>query len=187
MSSKLEICNMALGLVNGYVISDPAESSAEALALTTAYEPVLVSMLEQHPWSFATKLASLAVLDGEETGEFDYVYELPADCIKVQGTIHNLDEQPEFKIRGRKFYTNENPVELEYTKKVLDTGSLSPTFVSAFAAALAAFAAPRLGALKMQQSLFQQAASAIRTAKASDAKNTNKKSTANRTFVNVRR
>lgn len=186
MSSKLDICNLALGMVNAMPIGSLTEVSAEAITVNMAYAMILRAVLEPHPWGFATKLQSLAALDGEELGEFSYVYELPADCLTPQGTIHGLDEQPEFKVRGRKFYSDENPVMLEYTYLEENTGVYSPTFVTALATSIAAYVAPRLGANKMQSFLLQQSIAALRTAKASDAKLTNKKSTANRTFVSVR-
>lgn len=188
MSSKIDICNIALGMISAQPIASLTESSAEAMAVNLAYSPVLKTLLEQHPWGFATKLVNLPEMEGEETGEFGYVYELPGDCLKPQGTIHTADdEQPEFKVRGRYFYTDENPLLLEYTSYIEETGLYSPAFITVFAFYLAAQIAPRLGATKLQGVMLQQGVAALRTATASDAKLTNKRSTANRTFVNVRR
>lgn len=186
MASKIEICNWALSMVNARNIASLTENSSEAEAVNTAYTPILDSMLEQHPWGFATKTSALAEID-EDPLEFGYVYALPADCVKVQGTIHKQDEQPQFKVRERKFYSDEAEVVLEYTYRVTNTGLFTPSFVTALASAIAVSIAPRLGAEKLKQSLMIQSQGYLRSAQASDANTTHKKSTMNRTFVNVRK
>ena len=186
MASKLEICNMALAMVSAQPIASFDENSAEALAVNVAFQPTFDALLSQHPWSFATKVATLGEVD-EDAFDFQRVYELPVDCHTPVGTIHDADEQPEFKVRGRRFYSDESPVVLEYIRFVNDTGILSGNFVVALAASLAAVMAPRLGATKLMGAMQQQAAGLLRTAKAQDARLTNKRSTANRTFVSVRR
>lgn len=186
MSSKIEIANMAISEVNGHQISSLTEDSAEAEAINLSYSAAAEALLAQHPWAFASDIKTLARID-EDAYDFNYVYELPADYLCTQGTIHNEDEQPEYTVRGRKFYYNESPCILKYTKKITNTGLFSANFVMAFVLSLAADIAPRLGALKMHTTLLQRAGAALRTAKANDAKTSNIKSKMNRTFVNVRR
>lgn len=186
MSSKLEICNMALGMVSAYPISAFDENSAEAMAIDSAFKLTYDSLLSRHPWSFATKVEELPEVD-EDAFDFTHVYELPADCHKPIGIVHNGDEMPEFKVRGRKIYSNHFPMEIEYIRYVDDTGILPGYFVDALAMAIAVKIAPRLGAIKLFNPLAQQAAALFREARAIDAGLTNKESTAHRTFVNVRR
>jgi len=186
VASKLEICNMALAMLSAAPISAFEENSAEAMAVNIAFDPTFNAMLSQHPWSFATKVMTLAEVD-EDAYEFQHVYELPADCHTPIGLIHNDDEQPEFKVRGRKIYSDASPLVLEYVRDVNDTGILSGNFIVALASSLAAVMAPRLGAVKLMSILQAQAANLLRTAKATDARLTNRRSTANRTFVNARR
>ena len=186
MSSKLEICNMALGMVSAHPIASFDEDSAEAMAIDSAFKLTYDSLLSRHPWSFATKVADLPVVD-EESYDFSFVYELPADCYKPIGIIHSQDEMPEFKVRGRKLYSNHTPMQLEYIRYVDDTGILPGYFVDALVMAISVKIAPRLGAIKLMNPLSQQAYALFREARAIDAGLTNKESTMHRTFVNVRR
>ena len=186
MSSKLEICNMALGMISAHPIASFDENSAEAMAVDSAFKLTYDALLSRHPWSFATKVKDLAEVD-EESYDFNYVYELPADCHKPIGIIHTSDEMPEFKIRGRKIYTDHAPMQLEYIRHVDDTGILPGYFVEVLVTYLAIKMATRLGAGKLLQPLYQQALTLFKEARAIDANLINKKSTANRTFVNIRR
>lgn len=186
MSSKIQIANMAISEVNGHQIASLTEDSAEAEAIELSYQPILEATLAQHPWAFASEIKTIALLD-EDAYDFNYVYALPPDCLQPQGTIYTGDEQPEFIVRGRKFYYDFSPCVLKYTKKIIDTGLFSANFVTSFALALAADIAPRLGAAKLHQILLQRAGAAIRTAKATDAKTSNLRSKMNRTFVTVRK
>jgi hypothetical protein len=186
MSSKLDICNMALGMVSAHPIASFDENSAEAMAIHFAFKLTYDSLLSRHPWSFATKVQDLPVVD-DETYDFQYVYEIPADCHKPIGIVHSFDEMPEFKVRGRKIYSNHTPMQLEYIRYVDDTGILPGYFIDALVMAIAVKIAPRLGAIKLLNPLQQQAFTLFREARAIDAGLTNKESTAHRTFVNVRR
>ena len=85
MASEVDICNLALGHLGdtATVASlDPPEGSAQAEHCARFYPIARDSLLEMHPWGFATKRVQLAQL-GTGWPEWDYSYAQPADALNI--------------------------------------------------------------------------------------------------------
>lgn len=85
MSSEVDICNLALGHLgdNATVASlDPPEGSAQAEHCARFYPIARDSLLEMHPWGFATKRAKLALLSSAWP-EWEYCYAQPNDALNL--------------------------------------------------------------------------------------------------------
>lgn len=84
MSSEIDICNTALGYLgdDANVSSlSPPEGSAQAFYCARFYPIARDALLEMHPWSFATKRASLALLSEIPPSPWAYVYQQPSDAL----------------------------------------------------------------------------------------------------------
>ena len=89
MATNLDICNLALShLGDTATVSsiDPPEGSAQAEHCARFYPMARDSLLELHPWSFATKRVALAIL-GSGAPEWDYCYAQPADALNVVSVL----------------------------------------------------------------------------------------------------
>lgn len=75
------VCNLALLRVGQRLqIQALTDNTPEARAARVAFENARAVVLAEHPWSWATRYATLALLTDVERPGYDYVYALPTDC-----------------------------------------------------------------------------------------------------------
>lgn len=94
MASVVDICNLALAHLgdDARITSiSPPDGSQQAAHCQRFYPIARDGLLEMHNWRFATKRASLALLDTDELPvEWGFAYGYPA-CIKIV-SVHFPDE-----------------------------------------------------------------------------------------------
>lgn len=82
VTTDAQVCNQALGLVGQRdQINSLNDDSTPGLACKTYYSTVKAAILEAHPWRWATKRNTLALLSGVEREGWEYVYAAPADLL----------------------------------------------------------------------------------------------------------
>lgn len=82
--APVDIYNLALSNLGiSQVIADPNERTKYAIVCNRWYETCRDIVLADHPWRFATKAVSLAVVDETFPG-WDYVYAYPDDCLAMR-------------------------------------------------------------------------------------------------------
>lgn len=89
MASEVDICNLALSHLgdNATVASiDPPEGSAQAEHCARFYPSARDSLLEMHHWKFATRRATLALLD-VDSWSWSYAYAKPAGVLKMLAVL----------------------------------------------------------------------------------------------------
>lgn len=155
MASEVDICNLALGHLGdtaNVASLDPPEGSAQAEHCARFYPIARDSLLEMHPWGFATKRVQLAQL-GTGWPEWDYSYAQPADALNIIAVLPpyatddysvGLSNVPmaaggsyvpqafscEVDANGADvIYTDQEDAVLRYTALVTDTTKFSPLFV----------------------------------------------------------
>ncbi len=169
MASEVDICNLALAhLGDAAQVSsiNPADSSAQAGHCSRFYPIARDTLLEMHPWGFATKRLSLS-LTSNSVNQWAYVYAGPSDVVnyltiidpaaaddfsgslplanQVPGAVNAnqgiYQPQPfvvETDATGADLvYTNQVNAVLKYSAKVTDTTTFSPLFVESLALMLA--------------------------------------------------
>jgi hypothetical protein len=138
MTSVVEICNNALIKLDAPTITSLSDNTKSAIACNLMYPQIRDDMLTAHPWNFAIEQASLSQLVAAPTFEFDYKYQLPADCLRVLKAVDSSEVQIQFKIKGRQLHTDETTVDIEYIKQVTDSTQFSAQFIDVLATRLAA-------------------------------------------------
>jgi len=169
VASEVDICNLALAhLGDAAQVSsiNPPDTSAQAGHCARFYPIARNSLLELHPWGFATKRVSLA-LSGSTSNQWQYVYVGPSDVANYLTIIDPnapddfsgqlpmygivplatnsqpgvYEPQPfvvETDSTGRDLvYTNVQNAVLKYTGIVTDTTTFSPLFTETLALWLA--------------------------------------------------
>lgn len=155
MSSKVEICNLALSHIGvGKEIANlETEASEEASACRRFFDPCRDIVLRDFPWPFATKIVTLALVEENPNDEWRYSYQQPADSIRLKrilSGIRNDTQQSRVPYRvvrgssGNLIYTDQQNAELEYSFKETDPQRYPPDFVIALSFRLAGYLAPRL-------------------------------------------
>lgn len=156
MSSKVEICNLALSHLGIAKEVQNLENDAgqEAQACRRFYDNARDETLRDFPWSFATKFATLAVVeDAVTTDEWTYAYRYPTDALKIRRILSgsrndSRQSRVPYKIvqdtAGLLLYTDMEDAVMEYTVKTTETTKFPVDFVMALSYRIAYYIAPRL-------------------------------------------
>lgn len=145
-TSEVDICNLALANIgdSGQITSiDPPDGSTQASLCAKFYPVARDSLLEMHPWDFATKRKALVAVDNLRT-EWQYAYSVPSDVASVIAIMppDARDDQYDYKTKvaqkyiiesdsygNRILYTNQQDANIRYTAKVADSTAFSKLFV----------------------------------------------------------
>lgn len=166
MASIVDICNMALNEAGESSIMDLSEDSKEGRLCNQFYALTRDMVLRSHPWNFAIKRIELAQLTDTPVFGYNFQFQLPSDCLKVQQTDDEFDI---FKIEGRKLLSNNSIVKIVYTSRVEDTAQFDSLFVEALYLMLSSKIAFNLSDNNgLSQTLFAKAEAKIRHAKSMD-------------------
>lgn len=170
MVSAVDICNRALLKIHARQISrlDPPEDTEESQACFTVYSQLRDEVLRAHPWNFAVKLGTLNKLATGPDFDYNYAYQLPADCLRVL-KLEAEKYRNRYKIIGDQLHTDLDGVKIKYTKRETDTTLYDPLFVSALATRIAMELAYALaGSAERTQQLQSEYERILREAKRRD-------------------
>lgn len=157
MASSTEICNLALshiGIAKPIAALD-TEQSQEAATCRVFYSIVRDVVLRDYRWPFASKIASLNLVEENPNSEWGYSYRYPTDCIMFRRILSGQrNDTPDTRIEyrltkdaaGKLILCDIEEAECEYTEKVTDTQFFTADFILAFSYRLAYYIAPRLTA-----------------------------------------
>lgn len=190
MASEVDICNMALGFLGDTAtVSNlsPPEGSAQAGHCSRFYPIARNSLMELHPWGFASKRVALALLDVTLPSQWKYAYAMPSEAINLLAVLdpNALDDYSAgLELNGNPgmvppaagsyttqpytvetldgadvLLTNQENAVLRYTCLVTDTTKFSPLFTEALAWLLASKLA---GPLLKGESGVQMASACIK-------------------------
>lgn len=142
MASEVDICNLALARLgdNATVSSiDPPEGSAQAGHCARFYPIARDSLLESHPWKFATRREPLAQL-AQESWNWGFAYAAPARALRLLAVLptnassdaETQDYETETDDAGTALIlTNLENANIRYIARVHDTTKYSPMFTDA--------------------------------------------------------
>lgn len=139
MSSVVFICNLALSNISKDNIVALTEASAEARACNQFYDHTRDMLLQQYPWRFAGKTASLAEIANDKTGRWAHAYQRPNDCLKLRWLRPGYSEvEPQISetiyphdAEGEKIYTDLSPAFMRYTQRLTDPTKFTALFIDA--------------------------------------------------------
>jgi len=97
-------------MVGANTIGSFAEQSRESMLANAYYGLTRDTMLQQYVWRFSVKQAELSRLVEAPLYDYSYAYQLPADALRVNAYKDN----EEFKIFGKKLYTNKDVAQITY-------------------------------------------------------------------------
>ena len=160
MSSEVDICNLALSHLGdeaGVITITPPDGTIQSAHCARFYPIARGVLLEMHPWTFATKRATLAAVENPVEDDWSYAYALPSTCIRPLASLYpgvparmlsnesDADSHP-YLVEADSdgdlvLYTNIETAALRYIDLVTDTAKYTPLFVSALARLLASYLA----------------------------------------------
>lgn len=131
--SNTSICNMALDKLGAKRINDlDTDSSVEAIKCRTHFEQTRDALLRSHRWAFASARAELSQDTTDPDFEYDNQFILPSDYlakISVWSGFGARRTSFSYAIEGERLLTNEDTVQIKYTKRVTDPAKFDALFV----------------------------------------------------------
>lgn len=135
MTSQVDIVNRALDKLGAKTVVALTENSENARTMNRSYSIVLNGMLRTHTWNCAKTRLVLAPLAQAPPFDYDYQFQLPADCLRPLFPSDVTDWRVE---KGGVLLTNDgNVLNLVYISKLDDPNDMDACFIEAFAAKLA--------------------------------------------------
>jgi len=183
--TDIEIVNYAFSLLGANRIASftDADNSTEAGLASAMYEQSRNELISMHTWKFATHTVELAQISGTPLFDYDNIFQLPTDLMKMVG----LSSKYPYKMYGNKMYTNYTTPKITYIKKVTDSSEFSQQFTNALIAKLAyefCFTLTNSASLtSTRATLFNES---LKYNKASDAQQQASEQDINYTWLNAR-
>jgi len=142
MASETSICNQALRKLGANPILDINQNTPEAGLCKEFYFDVRDSLLEDYPWTFATKRYKLPK-SGEMAPEpFSAQFLIPADVLRVVQASDNPDftkiNSLDWVVENGFILANASNLYIQTIVSKFDVKALSSKFIRAFVARLAA-------------------------------------------------
>lgn len=128
MTNKVQIANRALTRIAKDRINSFTENSPEAILVNELYDSVRREVLDEGPWSFATKRVELAKLTTTPAWGFTAEFELPSDFIQMI-EIPEEEGDIDYQVEGFKLLANINSLKIKYTADITNEAIWSPKFI----------------------------------------------------------
>lgn len=145
-TSDVEIVNSALIKLGVEPILTMNDASTRARVMKSQYDTRRKALLESHPWNFAISFVELAAIDPLPDGfemEYDYVFQLPANCLRVIGTDLASDDEWE-EVEGNRIACNISELKVKFIKDISDVTKFKGRFAETLAYDLASTCAMML-------------------------------------------
>ena len=168
MAGQVDIANDALQKLGVNEIASFDDNNEAARFFKQRYEDLRDTVLQMHPWNFALRRTSLALLATTPEFEYDYEHQLPTDpyCLKVE----EVEDNVEHRIEGRKLLGFNETVNIIYIARITDVNDFPYLFREALATYLAAQAAWKLtGSVSLRDSLLVEFDSILAEARVRDS------------------
>lgn len=173
MSSKIDICSMALaaiGVEPAVDLDNPTKEGERYCKLF--WDHCVRLLLSKHDWKFAREykvLDGTLALSESPSAEYDHAYQFPSDLLVLRYLWDAEAEEritdDEYEVHGKSILTNLDDVSIVYTKNYADIGNYPDWFVEALIPLLASKLAPKLAdkdkAREMKEDYKQALAEAV--------------------------
>jgi len=183
MATRIEIINRALTKLGSDRLMSEADDNAASRAVEAIYDGTLETLLRTYRWSFAIKRAQLAQLTEEPAFGYQFMYQLPSDCIRIDAVTDDVHLDwfnhewssyrlpiPRYQVEGRTIVTDMSAVFMRYGARMPDPTTYDEAFTEAFSCKLAVELCETItqSSTKKQAALqdFSSAISAARSASA---------------------
>lgn len=127
MATETDLLNDALSQIGEVSIGSINDGTVNANYCLALYPALLDSILRSHHWNFALTRVALSPDVTAPVYEYAYAYTLPSDCLKLVAYAGGNTSTPTlwlydgirvhplpFKVEGRKLYSNEGLVYIQY-------------------------------------------------------------------------
>lgn len=189
MSSKVQICNLALVRLSGNRITSLTESTATAQLCNILYDDIADEVMMEGAWTSATVRTELALTSNTPSYGYTYEYQLPTNpkFLKILEVDEATAGQIPYRIEGDKLLTDETTMKIKYIGRVDDPQSYDVQLRRALITRLTAeLAYPVTGQASSQQAWFQKYRQDVQSGLATDGQQGSNQTTWSSTLHDVR-
>jgi hypothetical protein len=136
-ASQVQIVNLAFQKFGNVSISAITDTTPQARFANALWDIIRDELTSSHAWNFAMKRVVLSTpsVTTDPLEEYDYIYTLPADCLRVWKL---LGTDANYSVEGGVLMISDEEVKLKYIAQITDVSLWPPAFVRCMATALAA-------------------------------------------------
>ena len=143
--TQVSICNQALSWLGANTITSIDDNTKEARICKANYDHLLLAVLEDGEWSFATRRYELTPKVETPVYGYGQSFAIPPDTINVLSVTDGLDHgsnvsdhEMDWMIEGNVIVATADKIWVRTTHLIIDTVKFSPGFRQTFAARMAA-------------------------------------------------
>jgi len=163
---KTGIANLALSNLGEASIQSLSDNNARARACSSRIDDVITTILRMHVWNSALERKLLTNI-GEPIFGWNYIYQLPADYIKVV----EVEPVSKYIVEKKNILSNEKTLHLLYVATPTDINNLDPLLAEAIAMKLAWEIAETLTSKAgLKQEMMQKYIIALQEARSANSK-----------------
>ena len=163
---KTGIANLALSNLGEARIQSLTDSNSRARACNARIDGVITAILRMHVWNSALERQLLTNI-GTPVFGWNYVYQLPADCIKVV----EVNPVSKYQVEKKNILSNENKLYLLYVAEPADIQNLDILLAEAMAMKLAVEIAETLTSkANLKNEMMQKFVIALQEARGANSK-----------------
>lgn len=158
MSSKVQICNLALSRLGASRITSLSDNTTEAKLCKTFFDDIADEVMMRGPWNSTVSLKALNKTSNTPAFGFDSEFQLPTDpfCLRVLNINEDIPGTYEFIISGDKLLVSLSAVKVKYIGRVTDTEKYDPMLRAAIVSRLAAELSLAItGSASVQERMFR--------------------------------
>lgn len=137
MSSYVAIANLAATTVGTAArLTTPGDDTTLGRAVASVWEIERQAALRDGAWNFAMRRTQLASVNPPPVHQFQYRFELPADCLRLI-EIYDL-QRDQWQLEGRAINADhDGALNIRYLADIAEPAEFDPLFVKAFALRIA--------------------------------------------------
>ncbi|QHJ84201.1 MAG: hypothetical protein [Bacteriophage sp.] len=149
MATKIEVINRALIKIGSGRLMSETDNNKASRTIEAIYDGLLDRILRNYRWAFAIKRVQIAPLTVHPSYGYQFAYQLPADCLRIDAVgdilprhihagIHEIHGRPMWQREGNQILTDiEPPLFFRYGSRVTDPSQWDAAFTDVFCCFLA--------------------------------------------------
>jgi len=191
MASLTDVCNQAIGLVGGSRITSIDDGTNEAKQCKTNVYSCIDRILNDADWIFATRTVSASPLSEQPVAKYQYAFQIPNECIKVQSVLDaDSLELHHWTREGNIILCDSDIIYIQYTHRIVDISLWPALLVSSLVHLLASRLATSISANNnLRSQMYDIFLLELRESRSADARQSSPTSVGRRSsrLINARR
>lgn len=139
MSSKVQICNLALARLGAARITSLTDNTESANLCNLLFNDIAEEVMMEGAWTSTLVRTDLAQTTNTPSYDYTYEYQLPVNpkCLKVLAVNDLVQGDIDYRIEGDKLLCNDSTIKILYISYLTDTEAYGTALKTAIVSRLA--------------------------------------------------